>query len=494
MWIISDMKILVVGLDCATPELLLGEERLENIRRLMDAGCYGSLESIIPPITVPAWMCMATSQDPGTLGVYGFRNRVDHSYDGLGIVNSRSIDALAVWDQVAREGKRSVIVGVPPCYPPRKVHGISVGCFLTPDTTRNVFTHPADFGQVINQLIGPYPVDVKNFRTHDKPWLKEEIYAMSRKHFAVARHLLQSEEWDYFHLVEIGLDRLQHGFWKFHDSEHVLHEPDSPFKNVIRDYYRDLDDEIGSILELLSEDTLVLVVSDHGARKLDGGFSVNEWLIREGLLVLNSYPDEVTPFGKLDVNWDKTRVWSEGGYYARVFFNVRDREPRGLIDRCDYERFRDEIKERFEATLDPMGKPLGTLVFKPEEIYRDVRKVAPDLIVHFGGLAWRSIGGVGYPTIHVRENDTGPDDCNHAQHGAFVLAGSNLPLQGLVEGAHLLDVAPTLLELGGYDVPPTMQGRCLVAGQLVTSGHKVAADFDEEEIVRSRLKGLGYIS
>jgi Type I phosphodiesterase / nucleotide pyrophosphatase len=59
------MKILVIGLDCATPELLLGEERLENIR-LMDGGCYGRLEGIVPPITVPAWMCMATSQDRGS--------------------------------------------------------------------------------------------------------------------------------------------------------------------------------------------------------------------------------------------------------------------------------------------------------------------------------------------------------------------------------------------------------------------------------------------
>ncbi len=82
------MKILVIGLDCAAPELLFGDERLENIRRLMDAGCHGRLESIVPPITVPAWMCMATSQDPGSLGVYGFRNRNDHSYDGLGIVGS----------------------------------------------------------------------------------------------------------------------------------------------------------------------------------------------------------------------------------------------------------------------------------------------------------------------------------------------------------------------------------------------------------------------
>ena len=75
------MKLLVIGLDCAAPEILLADERLSNFRRLMEAGCYGRLESIVPPITVPAWMCMSTSQDPGSLGVYGFRNRMNHSYD-----------------------------------------------------------------------------------------------------------------------------------------------------------------------------------------------------------------------------------------------------------------------------------------------------------------------------------------------------------------------------------------------------------------------------
>jgi predicted AlkP superfamily phosphohydrolase/phosphomutase len=487
------MKILVIGLDCATPELLLGEERLENIRRLMNLGCYGPLESIVPPITVPAWMCMATSQDPGSLGVYGFRNRLDHSYDGLGIVNSRSIDALASWDQIAREGKKSVIVGVPPCFPPRKVNGISVGCFLTPDPARNVFTHPVEIGREILAQVGTYPVDVKNFRTNDKAWLKDEVYRMSRTHFSVVRHLMRNTDWDYFHLVEIGLDRLQHGFWKHHNAGHVLHEPDSPYREVIRDYYLYLDEEIGSLLELLSEDTLVLVVSDHGARKLDGGFCVNEWLIREGLLVLNRYPEEVTPFARLDVDWDRTRVWSEGGYYARVFLNVRGREPRGTIDRRDYDRIREEIKDRLEATVDPQGNALGTLVFRPEEVYRHVRRVAPDLIVHFGGLSWRSIGGVGYPTIHVRENDTGPDDCNHAQHGAFVLAGLGSPLHGRIAGAQLLDIAPTLLELAGYDIPPEMQGRSLAVGQLARVGADIASD-DDEDIIRARLSGLGYIA
>jgi predicted AlkP superfamily phosphohydrolase/phosphomutase len=483
------MKILVAGLDCAAPELLLEDERLMNVRRLMDAGCYGRLESVIPPITVPAWMSMATSKDPGALGVYGFRNRLDHSYDKLGIVNSRSISELAIWDQVARAGGKSVIIGVPPGYPARKVNGISVGCFLTPDTARDVYTHPADVGAQIAALVGDYPVDVKGFRTNDKAWLRDEIWSMTRKHFAVVRHFMQNADWDYFQFVEIGLDRVHHGFWKHHDPEHVLHEPDSPYRHVIRDYYRYLDDELGSVLELLDDETIVLVVSDHGAQRLDGGYCVNEWLVREGLLVLNRYPEQITPLERLDIDWDRTRVWSEGGYYARVFFNVKGREPRGAIDPGDYERFRGEVAERFAATTDADGRLLGTLVFRPEEVYAEVRGVAPDLIVHFGALAWRSIGGVGYPTIHVLENDTGPDDCNHAQHGAFVLAAPGVPPRGEVDGAHLLDIAPTLLELGGYDVPTGMQGRSLATRESVAAAYTA----DAEEIVRGRLSGLGYI-
>jgi predicted AlkP superfamily phosphohydrolase/phosphomutase len=488
------MKTLVIGLDSAAPEILFQDERLTNFRRLMEGGCYGQLETIIPPITVPAWMCMATSQDPGSLGVYGFRNRTDHSYNGLGIVNAKAIQEIAIWDQVAREGKRATIIGVPPSFPPRKVNGVCIGCFMTPDTRTDEYTRPPQVKEEIAKLVGDYPVDVKGFRTEKKDWLKDEIYDMTRKHFEVVRHMMQYSEWDYMQFVEIGLDRLQHGFWKYHDPQHVLHPEASPYEEVIRDYYLYLDDELGRILNLLTDDTAILVLSDHGSQRLNGGFCVNEWLVKEGLLVLNEYPKEITPFSKLSVNWEKTKVWSEGGYYARVFFNVKGREPQGTIEQADYEKFRDEIKVRFEALLDDKGRPMGTLVFRPDEIYRTVRNVAPDLIVHFGGLYWRSIGGVGYPGLHIQENDTGPDDCNHAQNGSFILASSNNPLRGELTGAHILDMSPTLLELGGYDVPNSMQGKSMVSGKTLSAEADNGFSADQEEIIRGRLSGLGYIS
>jgi predicted AlkP superfamily phosphohydrolase/phosphomutase len=478
------VKILVLGLDCAAPEILFADERLVNTRRLMSLGAWGRLESVIPPITVPAWMCYATSQDPGSLGVYGFRNRTDHSYAGLGFATSKSIQELAIWDQLAREGKRSVIIGVPPNFPPRKVNGISVGCFLTPGTSDPAvpWTQPLEAAEEINRLVGEYEPDIKGFRTDDKSWLRDAIFRMSRKYWTVVKHYVAKKDWDYLQCVDIGLDRVHHGFWKYHDPEHVLHEPDSPYKDVIRDYYLHLDHEIGLVLELVDDETVVLVMSDHGARRLDGGFCINEWLVREGLLVLHEYPSAVTPFEKLKVNWAETSAWSEGGYYARIFINVRGREAEGRV--AEYQAFRDELKVRLERAVP------GTTVFRPEEIYQSVRNVAPDLIVHFGGLAYRSIGGVGYGPEHltILENDTGPDDCNHAQFGAFILASRNLPLQGEIEGARLLDLAPTLLELAGTDVPSSMQGRSLIGAAV-----RGELTLDQEQIIRERLSGLGYL-
>jgi predicted AlkP superfamily phosphohydrolase/phosphomutase len=461
------VKTLVIGLDCAAPEILLKQPGLTNFRMLMDGGCYGRLESVIPPITVPAWMCMSTSQDPGSLGVYGFRNRIDHSYSGLGVVNSRSFTAPAIWDVLGEAGQRVVVVGVPPSYPPRQLSGVNVGCFLTPDTSQSDYTYPASVKQDIAHLVGDYPVDVKGFRTGDKDWLLDQIQVMTRKHFEVIRYLMATEEWDYFQFVEIGLDRIHHGFWKYHDPQHRQYVAGSPYQNVIRDYYLALDEEIGKTLELVDEDTVVLVVSDHGAQRLDGGFCVNEWLRREGLLVLKEPVTKPVPFSPSLVDWSRTRVWSEGGYYARVFLNVEGREPQGIIPAGDYENFLTELRAKFEALPDDHGKPMGTLVFRPSEIYREVRNVAPDLIVHFGGLFWRSIGGVGYESLHIQENDTGPDDCNHAQFGTFILRAPNLPLRGEVEGMRLLDVAPTLLNLAGHAVPASMQGKSLATSAQV---------------------------
>src|SRR6476469_8207810 len=131
----SDVKrAMIIGLDCAEPSLVLGRfrDQLPTLSALADAGADGRLESVVPPITVPAWSCMMASRTPGDLGVYGFRNRADHTYDGAFIADGSAIRAPRLWDLVGRAGGSSIVVGVPGTYPPRPLRGALVSCFLTP--------------------------------------------------------------------------------------------------------------------------------------------------------------------------------------------------------------------------------------------------------------------------------------------------------------------------------------------------------------------------
>jgi predicted AlkP superfamily phosphohydrolase/phosphomutase len=99
------------------------------------------------------------------------------------------------------------------------------------------------------------------------------------------------------------------------------------------------------------------------------------------------------------------------------------------------------------------------MAYKPEEIYQTVNNIAPDLIVYMGNLKWRSVGSLGFNRIHTFENDTGPDDANHAQEGLYIYYDPRLQGQGEAPKQHLMDVAPTILELMGVSAPAEMQGR-----------------------------------
>ena len=99
-------------------------------------------------------------------------------------------------------------------------------------------------------------------------------------------------------------------------------------------------------------------------------------------------------------------------------------------------------------------------MLKPESLYRTVRGDAPpDLFVYFGDLRWRSVGTVGLGAIHTFENDTGPDDANHAQDGLLIVSGPGIAPRGPISGMQLMDVAPTVLRLFGMEPPADFQGR-----------------------------------
>jgi predicted AlkP superfamily phosphohydrolase/phosphomutase len=428
----TSKKVLVIGLDCGEPSLMFERWRddLPTFRRLMDKGAYGPLRSAIPCITVPAWSSMLSSKDPGVLGIYGFRNRADYSYENMTIANGKAVKEKRVWEYLGEADKKSIVVGVPQTYPVKPMNGHLISSFLTPSIQKQ-YTHPNELRHEIDRILEgrEYEVDVRNFRTDDKDNLLNQIYEMTEKRLKVLNYLIREKPWDFFMFVEMGVDRIHHGFWKFHDPEHHLYEPGNKFENAIKEYYQYIDREMAHFLEAVDDDTVILVVSDHGAKPMIGGFCLNQWLYQEGYLVFKDEvpTDRLVRFEDLKVDWAKTTAWGSGGYYGRLSFNVQGREPQGLIPQEDYEKVRSEMAEKLESLVDHEGNSLNTICYKPEDIYREVRNVAAveedslpsQLRITHRNLNDNTIAGVAHTQVaafsvqYHPEASSGPHDSNY---------------------------------------------------------------------------------
>lgn len=456
----TDRKVLVIGLDCADPRIVFDEfrDRLPNLDKLMQKGAYGKLRSIIPPITIPAWLCMASGRDPGDLGLYGFRHRKGYSYKDYWIANANAMKKPTVWDTAGEMGKKVCLVGFPPTFPPRPVKGNLVSCFITPGA-ENDYTYPPELKKEVEGLVGEYIFDVA-FRSNEKERIRKGLWEMTEKQFKVVHHLMENKEWDLFWYVCIGTDRLHHAFWKYFDKSHPKYDADPDYNTVMFDYYKMVDDAIGRMLDTIDDDTTVLVVSDHGAKGMHGVVAINEWLAREGYLAIKTKPEPGTKLEKTDIDWARTKAWGWGGYYARIFFNVQGRERMGLITPEELDDEIEALKNKLEAMKDPDGNVMGNKVWMPEDLFEECEGDVPDLMVFFGDLFWRSAGTLGWDQVYLTENDTGPDDAMHDWEGIIICYDPKKDMGGVrLEGTTILDVAPTITKILGGKVPSELKGR-----------------------------------
>ncbi len=459
-------KLLLIGLDCATPQLVFDRfiEYLPNISRLMYGGLYGKLLSTDPPTAVPAWTSMMTGTDPGSLGVYGFRNRKNYSYGETSFATGLSVAQDRLWDILSKAEKRSIVIGIPQTYPPKPLNGLLASSFLAPDKTSR-FTYPDSFKNRLETLSGGYVIDVEDeSRVGDKDELLKNIYEMTDRRFDLVVKLMKAEVWDFFTFAEMGLDRIHHGFWHYFDSSHPMYEEGNPYENVIRDYYIHIDSLIGKILENLEEGTAVMIASDHGAKAMLGGIAINEWLIEKGYLALGKKPITAGPLTHDMVDWKKTRAWGEGGHYSRIHINVRGRELCGKVPPKDFEKVRDKLIIDLEGMCDENGVKVGTHASKPDKLYHKAKGIPPDIIAYLGNLDWHSVPDVGLNSVYLHKRDAALGGANHDFHGVFVfnqnLGHSNSNGKELY-ALRIYDVASTVLNY--FDIPSTgsMLGRVI---------------------------------
>jgi predicted AlkP superfamily phosphohydrolase/phosphomutase len=372
------------------------------------------------------------------------------------LASSHTIKEPKIWDLFE---EKVCLVGVPPSYPPKPVNGCMISCFITPSTEKE-YTYPKDLKEEIERLTDGYLIDV-DFRTDKKERLLKEIYTMTKKRFKVIKHLIGKFDWRFFMFVEIGLDRIHHAFWKYYDEEHHLYKPQNRFKDAIKNYYLYLDKEIGDLLSIIGDDTLVFVVSDHGAKRMKGAFCVNEWLIQKGYLKLKKKRNKITYLEDAEIDWNRSMAWGWGGYYSRIFLNVEGREEQGVVKQKEYEKTRNILAKELRNIRGPNGESWKTKVLKPEELYQECNGNPPDLMVYFDDLYWRSAGTIGHNTLYLPENDIGPDDAVHAHEGIFLFYDPKKKY-GKEVNIDILDVAPTILHYMGLPIPNEMEGTIIV--------------------------------
>ncbi len=409
-------RVFILGLDSLPPYVLYeGHDGggFKYLRSIVEDSARYLLESCHPPITVPAWIVMFTGKTPGELGIYGFRHRRPGMFDYY-IVNSNHVKHAAIWDEASKKGLWVGLYGVPPTYPPKPVHGFMVTDFTTPGPDKT-YTFPPWLKRELESISGSTIFDV-TYRSEDKDGVAKDIIKMVNNHLTQVTYLIKRKKWDLFIYVEIGIDRVHHAFWKYFDKRHPRFTEHPRYSKVIPEVYGLIDEWFSGVHNDLLKDTVIIIVSDHGVKPMIGAFTINQWLIDEGYLKLKVNVQELrsgTDLREDMIDWERTVAWGWGGYYSRVFINLKGREKYGVVHGDDYEDIIRNLKRDIERIRGPKGDVWHNQVYKPHDLYPEVKGDAPDLMVYLDNLNWRPAGTIGWHSKYLPENDRGPDDAMH---------------------------------------------------------------------------------
>lgn len=534
---------MVIGLDGATLELmkpLADQGVMPNLSELLRKGCSGVLKSSIPPYTPPAWSSFYTGVNPGKHGIYGFTcfNPKTRSWE---LPSSKIIGAKKIWQILNEQGLSTGLINLPLTYPPEKVDGFMITGMMTPEKAK-VFMYPESLAIEINALPHQYVVDVPvvPFLDSRNTDIVKRLHAALLGRRAACLHLIRNHPCDMMMTVFVVPDRLQHVYWKYIDQNSVLYDTveGEAFRKEILACYRALDDAIGDIITAAGDDCKTILMSDHGFCELRGEFYLNNWLAKAGLLTIGGsgkwiidggrklrklVPNRfVDFFGHImadkigakklrrSIDWNNTIAYAhEQGLFLKAAFDNDDGRPE--LSRKDYLELRDRISERLNDFRHPKtGEKVVDSISYKEDIYigRYFDR-APDIVPVLDNYRTYINDGLVRDELLV-DYEMIPNGIHHPD-GLFVAYGSDISRNRIIEGATIIDVAPTIIHALGLGVPENMDGRVLadvfqdsfmkknpVRGSASgENGHDNSASVytqEESDEIEEQLRGMGYIS
>jgi predicted AlkP superfamily phosphohydrolase/phosphomutase len=261
-----------------------------------------------------------------------------------------------------------------------------------------------------------------------------------------------------------GTDRLQHMFFRYLDKDHPANEGKDVirFKDTILDMYKRADDMVGRIVGQMSDDELLIVMSDHGFQSFKRGVNVNTWLMQNGYLALKGDLQEGRDWFE-DIDWSRTKAYAFG--LGGLYINQAGREGEGIVAPGEEtEQLKQDIIRGLSGLPDPKSDDVAiTEVFNNNDCYAGpYLNNGPDLIVGYNRgyrASWE--GAVGRVTPDVLMDNTkswSGDHCIDPRLVPGVLFASR-PI--IASDPGIMDLAPTILDLFGVPVPAHMTGKTL---------------------------------
>ncbi len=498
---------LVIGLDGATFDVLnplIASGDMPALGSLIERSAHGPLFSTIPPTTPPAWTTCTTGLNPGKHGIFDFTVSPLKNPDRP-LISSADIKAPRIWNVVESSGGRSIVVNVPITWPPQQLNGCMVSGMMTPGF-HSPFTWPPDLRDRLKAVCGNYVINIDIPRydtateTDIRRFLGDLRESVDRRREAV-RYLMDTEQWTFFMVVFVALDRIQHLFAAYLFPDNPLY--DTPKARRLRPdliaLFRLIDTVIGELISKLRDNDLICILSDHGFGVTDGFFNVNTWLHQQHLLSLRTaakwkkkafhtlhtigdssvvqtmIPQSIqsvvrksirsrrstlhSPVKDLAtvVNWPNTKAFFASIPTQGIYINeITPDNPNGTVSADQIEPLRQQIKTGLESLKHPKtGLPLTDKVWFREELYHGPETVfAPHILFKMRNYAVLGRQHIGSANI---VSDTGKVPAGfHRSDGILIIAG-NAVQSGPVQ-ANMADIMPTLLYGMGLPIPDNLDG------------------------------------
>jgi len=464
-------------------------------------------------VTPPAWTSCVTGVGPGRHGIFDFRE--SYTLDPFrSPVSSMSVRAPKIWHILNAAGRKTGVMNVPVTYPPEKVDGFMISGMMTPSQDC-VYTYPAGLKDELRSASGDYliEIDIPRYdvgKVDDSLLFFRDMTYCFRKRKDAFFYLMDTKVWDFFMVVFTMTDRIQHLFWKYlfpgcdqHDQQHA-----ALFREKIFTCYSLLDDMLGEVLSRLDESTDLFLVSDHGFGYTEKWFNVDRWL-------------EDTDVTK---NWPGAEVFFSGIPTQGITIDMKSEDHTGTrYGQAGYDQLRDRLREDLLSLTDPgTGRELIDRVLYREDVFEGpFAELAPDLL--FVAKDYSVLGRQGLESDAWFETSEDRANGFHRSNGIFLSIGRDIVKNNPIRGACITDIMPTVLHAMGEPVPTGLDGHVLEsifnrdpidsaqAGHVtiiparsdpgthfeVTPARTVtrasAYSSEEAEVVRERLRGLGYM-